>query len=113
MDRFTTVWFDTLEETAWNCAAPPEGEVSMSIAGSKVASGSLDCLPHNRLHGLQVCAVASIEIPPCPCNVFLLPLLIVQGPVPGIPSGGLHVMAQIAEEEGGSSSQDKQKQSGG
>ncbi len=40
-------------------------------------------------------------IPPC-----------VQGPVPGVPSGGLHVMARIAEEEGGSSSQDKQKQSG-
>ncbi|KAI7837019.1 hypothetical protein COHA_009097 [Chlorella ohadii] len=34
-----------------------------------------------------------------------------EGPVPGVPSGGLHVMAQIAEEEGGSSSQDKQKQS--
>lgn len=35
-----------------------------------------------------------------------------QGPVPGVPSGGLHVMAQITEEEGGSSSQDKRKQSG-
>lgn len=58
-----------------------------------------------RAHLVQAprnCFLPSAYCPPGSCPM--------QGPVPGVPSGGLHVMAQIAEE--GSSSQDKRKQSG-